>query len=396
MRTPDPSRSVLMVLEATFPPVGGGGAESQVLSLGRRLREHGYAVTVVVPRVPGGPQASREQVDGLDVERIGYPRIRIVGGIVMLLRLAALLVARRKEYGAIHAHIAHNMAAVSSLVGRALGKPVLVKLTGIHEMVGGILDAHPGLVARARRVAIRRASLVQATSTRIRHMMMDHGFDPARIVLLPNGVDVSRYAPARRDEALRRRLCGDASLVGIFVGRLAPEKGHATLLEVWARAFGARPETKLVLVGDGTLRGPLERRARELGIDRHVVFTGHADDVPPLLAIADFALLTSLGEGLSNSLLEYMAAGLPVVGSRVSGTEDFVRDGENGWLFEPGDAEDLARCLAAVAAQDAPRLREMGERARRDIVRSASLEAVTCRLLRCYGLDEARAAVAAD
>jgi glycosyltransferase involved in cell wall biosynthesis len=391
MSSPDPARRVLMVLEATFPPHGGGGAESQVLAIGRRLAERGFGVTVMAPRVPGGPQARHETLHGIEIERIAYPRVRLLGGVVLLARLALRLVARRREYSVIHAHIGHNMAAVSALVGRALGKPVLVKVTGMHEMIGGILDPRPGPAARLRRLAIRRASLVQATSTRIRSLLVERGFDPGRIVLLPNGVDIERYSAASRDPARRSALCGDARLVGIFVGRLAPEKGHETLLEVWARAFAGRPDVKLVFVGDGVLRESLAASARRLGIGEQVVFTGHTDQVAGYLAVADFGLLTSLAEGLSNALLEYMAAGLPVIGSRVSGTEDFVMDGETGWLFEPGSAEELARCLSQAAAQGAGRLRSMGERARAHIVSTASLEAVTRRLLDCYGLGGPRA-----
>jgi glycosyltransferase involved in cell wall biosynthesis len=373
-----------MVLEATFPKLGGGGAESQVLTLGQRLARQGVHVRIVVPMVRDGPQVARETLEGLEVVRLRYPRIPLVGGAIMLMRLAWLLAATRGRYSIIHAHIAHNMAAVAALAGRLLGKRVIVKITGLREMAGGILDPHPPLASRLRRIAIRQSTLVQATSSRIGKLLVASGFAPSSVLLLPNGVDVQRFAGLARDAALRERLCGDSALVGIFVGRLAPEKGHEMLIECWAASFRAVPGAKLLLVGDGPMRTRLEERARRLGIEGQVIFAGHRDDVAPMLAIADFALLTSTAEGLSNALLEYMSAALPVVGTRVSGTEDFVGPA-TGWLFEPGDAGQLASCLAEVGRMDRDALKAMGERARERVVETASLEAVTAALLSSYG-----------
>jgi glycosyltransferase involved in cell wall biosynthesis len=389
MAAADPSRAVLMVLEATFPPRGGGGAESQVLAIGRRLRERGLAVEVIAPMVADGPQEARGHVEGLEVLRIAYPRVRVLGGLVMLAKLAWLLFARRREYAVIHAHIAHNMATVAALVGRALGKPVVVKLTGMQELNGGILDERPDLPTRLRKAAIRRATWIQATSTRLRQVLLARGFAASQILSLPNGVDVDRFRSIGRDAARRRELCGEARLVGMFVGRLAPEKGHEVLLEAWARVFAGDDGVRLVLVGDGVRRKALEELAARLAIGRQVVFAGHTDDVAPYLAIADFGLLTSLAEGLSNALLEYMAAGLPVVGSRVSGTEDFVVPGRTGWLFEPGDGAGLSACLANAKDAGADVLREMGGRGRQLILDTASLQAVSTRLIECYGISPA-------
>jgi L-malate glycosyltransferase len=392
----NPPRAVVLVLEATFPRNGGGGAESQVFTLARCLRQRGVRAIVVAPLVPGGPTRTNETLEGFEVVRIPYPHVRILGGVMLMLRLAALLFARRKSYSAIHAHIAHNMAATAVIAGMVLRKPVFVKITGMHEMQGGILDAAAPWTSRLRRAAIRHARAVQATSTRIGKLLAQRGFAPSRIALLPNGVDMSRFAGTAGDAGLRRGLCGDAPRVGIFVGRLSPEKCHSMLLEAWAMAFGSATDAKLLLVGEGLLRASLRAQAKSLGIASQVVFAGHRSDIAALLSVADFALLTSDAEGLSNALLEYMAAGLPVVGSRVSGTEDFITEGETGWLFEPGDAKALALQLAAVRAAPADALVRLGSQARARVRSLASLEAVTDRLLELYEFtDTARAEVAA-
>ncbi len=375
-------KKVLMVLEATFPVKGGGGSESQVLTLGKCLIARGAEVQVVVPMVANGPQIGRECVEGLNVVRIAYPKVRLLGGTIMLARLAWFLFEERNNYAFIHAHIANNMAAVCAVMGKLLNRPVLVKLSG-GEIVGGILEKAPTATTKIKKWSLRRADLLQATSTRIRKMLVDAGFQSERIRLLQNGVDVHRFA-VPQDPAFRKTLCGDASVVGIFVGRLAAEKGLDALLRSWATAFeGGLPAT-LVLVGDGPERERLKALAAHLNLGSKIVFAGHSSDVAKLLAIADFGLLTSLSEGLSNSLLEYMAAGLPVVGSRVSGTEDFIVPGETGWLFEPGQGEELTECLRRIVLDGDIAMKEMGRNARQKIINTASLEAVTNQLIGLY------------
>ena len=135
--------SVLMVLESMFPTKGGGGAETQVRTLGRHLIEQGVPVSLLSPMVGYGSQSPTDVVDGIGVTRISYPKLPAVGALIMLSKLAWLLFRRRHGYTIIHAHIAGNMAAVCCLMGKLLNKPVLVKLTGMTEMVGGILDPHP-------------------------------------------------------------------------------------------------------------------------------------------------------------------------------------------------------------------------------------------------------------
>lgn len=378
--------SVLMVLESVFPSQGGGGAESQVRTLGRHMMGHRLDVSVVVPMVSYGPQREQDHVDGIAVVRLAYPKLPILGALSMLGKLCWLLYRRRREYAVIHAHIAGNMAAVSCLMGRLLGKPVVVKLTGMTEMQGGILDPRPSCVTRLKKLALRCASYYQATSSRIGRMLVDSGFDHAKVRLIPNAVDTDRFARVERDFDLRQQLCGDRPLAGIYVGRLVPEKGLELLLDGWARVFRDRRDATLILVGDGRLRGPLAERAQTLGIGDQVRFVGPSDSVERYLAVADFGVLTSLSEGLSNTLLEYMAAGLPVVGSRVSGTEDFVKPGETGWLFEPGDLDDFERAMRAVADAPAGVLAHMGEEARKLVVSRASIAAVVDQLTHLYGM----------
>ena len=375
---------ILMVLESIFPTPGGGGAESQVRTLGLHLPGRNVGVSVVVPMVRHGPQLEQDQVDGIAVRRIAYPKVPLIGAAIMLCKLAWMLFRLRREYDFIHAHIAGNMAAVCCLMGRLLNKPVLIKLTGMTEMVGGILDPYPGLHAWMKKCAMRWATYYQATSSQIARMLVDSGFQPDKVRLIPNAVDTDRFAVLARNQDERRALCGDRRMVAVFVGRLEIEKDLDLMLRGWAAAFRHTPGVALILVGAGSLKADLEALVAELGIDEQVVFAGASHTVERFLAVADIGLLTSRAEGLSNTLLEYMASALPVIGSRVSGTEDFVVTGKTGWLFKAGDVEEFTACLQAAANLGGEQLVALGQNARNLVVNEASIGAVVNRLVGIY------------
>lgn len=366
---------ILMVLESLFP-AGQGGAEGQVATLGAHFTRLGHRVSVVVPRLPQGSPRATARLGRIAIARIAYPHRRGLGSIVLLLKLAWMLVARRRKYDVIHAHIAHRMAAVACLVGPLLGKRVVVKVSGWWEIEKGVLRERGGPGDRIARAALRRADAFQCISRRIAESLIAIGIPRERVHLVPNAVDVARFGAQPRPARNGRMR------TAVFVGRLVREKNLSTLFRAFALA-GAIP-LRLQLVGEGKLRALLESQAAALGYHDRIEFLGRSDRVEEALARADFGVLPSLIEGLSNTLLESMAVGLPVVASRVSGSEDFVRDGENGWLFEPLDAPRLAELLREAATIPRERLDAMGAQARADVRAAAGLEIVGQRLLALY------------
>lgn len=373
-----------MVLESVFPTPNGGGAEGQVRTLGLHLPSRSVEVSIIVPMVRGGPQQGDCDVEGITVHRIAYPKVRLIGAAIMLVKLAWRLFAMRHEYDVIHAHIAGNMAAVSCVMGRLLNRPAMIKFAGMTEMVDGVLDPRPSFTRRLKLACMRNATYYQATSSQIARVLAESGFDPRKVLRIPNAVDTSRFKVARRDAVGRHALCGSKRLVAIYVGRLEREKDLELMLTGWAGAFRGDDGVALIIVGGGALKVQLEALARDLGIAQQVVFTGPTRAVEQYLSLADLGLLTSKAEGLSNALLEYMASSLPVIGTRVSGTEDFVIDGKTGWLFPVGDAVQLQSCLRAAAALGSAALAELGQNAKQMVMTEASIAAVTDRLARCY------------
>jgi glycosyltransferase involved in cell wall biosynthesis len=221
---------------------------------------------------------------------------------------------------------------------------------------------------------------MQAISTRIANELEARGFPKDRIVVLPNAIDLDRFT-----QVGARRKPGEPFTV-VYVGRLSEEKGVLTLLDGWAKAFAGRKasDVRLQIVGGGPLEEPIKKKAAELGVADQIELLGHKDKVEEVLAAAHVGVLPSRFEGLSNALLEFMASGLPTVASQVSGSEDFVVTGENGWLFPVSDAATLGEHLKKAEALSTEELARMGKKARSEVERRASIDKVVGRLVEIY------------
>jgi glycosyltransferase involved in cell wall biosynthesis len=162
----------------------------------------------------------------------------------------------------------------------------------------------------------------------------------------------------------------------VFVGRLHPQKGLATLLDAVGLIDRRAPGVlRVTMIGEGPDRASLEAHVRRSGLERCVELPGERDDVRPDLRGADVFVLPSHAEGLSNALLEAMAHGLPVVVSNVPGNVDVVRDDLNGIVFPAGDAVALADCLERLVADEATRAR-LGKAARATVEAEYDLDVV--------------------
>jgi len=366
---------VLMVIESHYPARGGGGAESQLRTLARGLREQGHRVTVLTPLSRLGPQERLSRIDGVPVCRLPFPRVRWLATPALWWATLAFLWRRRNRYDAWHCHIGHHLSALCCVLGAALGKPVLVKIAGGWEFTHA-LSARPSLLSRLTFAGLARATRWQAISQRIAAALVEQGVDRERLLVIPNAVDTRRFRAIEPSPAPEPRF--------LFLGRLAKVKALDVLLDAFADALVDGPPARLRLVGTGRQEAALREQARRLGIADRVSFEGHRGDLEQVLRDTDVAVLASLQEGLSNTLLECMSAGLPMVATRVSGSEDLVRHGVNGWLCEPGDRAGLTRCLREAIACSPEVRRAMGARARQTVEAYASLPRVLERLLEVY------------
>jgi len=228
------------------------------------------------------------------------------------------------------------------------------------------------------RRALRRADLVFAHSRWVAAELQAEGVVPERIRLVPNGL-VLPPLPSEVDRARARAGEGwaEEDIILLVVANLIPYKGHGDLLHGLATAAnGGLSGWRLALVGDGAPSqvAALRQSATELGLGDRVSFLGRRLDVPRLLAGADIGILPSHHEGLSNALLEYMAAGLPVIATATGGNLDAVEDSKTGFLVPVGARDALGQAIARLMGDKALRQR-MGAAGRAKAAADFSLDA---------------------
>jgi len=212
------------------------------------------------------------------------------------------------------------------------------------------------------------------------------GISPGRIETIYNGVDVRRHAPPSqiRRRAVRSQLgfSDDDVLIG-SVGTLYWIKDPQTLLEAAVEVCSLHPRAIFLWIGDGRLRESLQARAERMGLGRRVRYLGRRDDVAEILAGLDIFVLPSIIEGLSYSLLEAMATGLPVVTTRVGGNPELIRDGREGLLVPPRRPRRLARALITLVDDHRMR-RRLGIGGRRRVEERFSLQTMVDRYEQMY------------
>ncbi len=213
-----------------------------------------------------------------------------------------------------------------------------------------------------------------------KHLVDVEGFPAAKVHVIPNGVDTDRFRLRPPSDALRTELrIAPTDRVVAIVAALRPEKNHAMLLRAISQVRQSIESVKLLVVGDGPERAGIERLATELGIADSVRMLGNRGDVHEVLALADVFALSSHMEANPVSILEALACEKPVVAPRVGSIAETVRDGETGWLVDPGDVDGMAGRIAAMLGDEESRLR-MGVAGRKLVVADWSLD----RMVRGY------------
>lgn len=244
----------------------------------------------------------------------------------------------------------------------------------------------------ANRLLIRRRDRVVAVSEHVRQALISNeGIAPDRVAVIRNGVntDMFRANPERRSDIRRELGYSDEHEVVIQVARLNHLKDHATAIRAIAALRASRPQLRMMLVGDGELRGDLQEMVAQFDLASCVRFLGARNDVSRLLPAADVFLLSSLAEGIPLTLVEAMLSGVPSVATRVGGVPEVIEDGRHGLLADAGDAVGLADCLRRLL--DDPPLRkrivEAGLERARQLFGEASMlaqyDVVYRKMLRC-------------
>jgi L-malate glycosyltransferase len=226
----------------------------------------------------------------------------------------------------------------------------------------------------ANQVLLQKRDRVVGVGQAVRRALIaNEGIPAERVSVIYNGIDLAPFAELDDGEAVRRELgLRPDALVLLYVARLDPIKDHATALRTFERVLPEIPDARLVLVGEGAQRAEIEQWIGERNLAGHVLLLGLRHDVARLLGAADLLLLTSLSEGIPLAILEAMAAGVPVVSTRVGGVEEVVENGRTGLLAPARDDTALAQHILRLANDRG--FREPLTRAARERVRECFSE----------------------
>lgn len=312
---------------------GTGGLEKGIATVVRHGSE-GFRHSIVCLTVSGASE--RLLPPGTDVVELKKPPGNSLRSIIKLRRILKELrpdVVHTRNWPGMDGIIAARLAGIRNVVH------------GEHGWGMDDPDGRSPKRMRIRRLLTRWVREYTCVSRAIERWLAEEIRVRRPVTQIYNGVDTDTFRPGT-GEPVRAELGipGDALVVGI-VGRLDPIKDHPTLFQAFDRLRDKVPDARLLVVGDGPERARLESLAGE-----GVIFLGDRADVPEILRALDLFVLSSRNEGVSNTILEAMATGLPVVATRVGGNPELVKDGQTGTLVPTGDPVALAQALAAYAA----------------------------------------------
>ncbi len=341
-----------------------GGGEVQVLELLRRLpRDYDVKVHAL--------DASGPLLE--ETRSLGYePYVHLLRGSLM--RPAALVEVVRLSRWLRNEGIdlVHAQDFYSTLLGVSAAK-----LAGVPSAVSRLDLVH--WHGRARHLALAAAShaadAVIANCDAVRDLVVyRERIPPDRVVVIRNGIDVARFDALRRGPLLAPLPETGGAPVAVLVANMRHEvKRQEDFLLALAQVRRGAPDAMAFLVGEGPRRARLERLVGELGLGSAVFFLGGRSDVPAVLARGTFGVLCSRQEGLSNAVMEGMAAGLPMIVTDAGGNAELVKDGERGYVVAPERPDALAQAMLRTIA-DPARARRMGEAARRFVEKELTLE----------------------
>lgn len=333
-----------------------GGIEEVVLALLQRLDPADFTLALAAPAALLDAYASDLRGVAVDARAVQAESWLRVGEVR---RLGEFV--RRWRPDVVNPHLFRS-TAIAAPLARWHGASAVVET--YHGREGWRRGLVRGSFLPDRLVARSLDRAIAVSEAAADFLVRGKGYPAGKVVVVPNGRDLSRFAPGRDREAVRKELGldGQTPLVGV-VGRLEAQKGHAWLLDAWPEVLRDFPDARLLVVGDGSLREALEARARAASIAHGVRFTGFRTDVPRLLGALDVVVLPSLYEGMPLTAIEAGAMARPVVATAVDGTPEVVRDGETGLLVPPADAPALARAIATML-RDPDTASRMGRAAR--------------------------------
>jgi glycosyltransferase involved in cell wall biosynthesis len=345
-----------------------GGSERQALQLLRQLHDSDKVqVHLACLQDRGSLKAEAEAIGIGEIREYPLTSFYDLNFLKQLRRLVSYIKENRIDV--VHTHCFYTN--IFGMAGAYLAR-VPARITSKGETDG----FRTAMQKRAERLAFVLSHRVIANCLVVQNQLMREGVNPGRIIHHYNGLNLQRMkvTDAHRAEILQSlALPQDRRLVTIVANLRNPVKDHPLFLRAATAVRAAIPDVCFVIAGEGELMPALRELAADLGIVKDVHFIGRCDDVAGLLSVSHLGVLSSKAEGFANAILEYMAAGLPVVATDVGGVREAVVEGETGFIVPHGDDARMAQRIIEVLT-DGAHARSLGERGKAIVARKFSSE----------------------
>ena len=331
------------------------GSERQAAQLAQALHESGRYEVFVACMDAHGSLGDELAAGGLcDIPAFHPTSFYGRSMIVQLTRFARFLRARKIDIVQTHDFYTNVFGMLGAWLAR-----VPVRIAARRETTGW---RTPAQLIVERRV-YQLAHVIVANAQAVRVQLLVEGVPAHKVVTIYNGLQPARVSshqsPAEVCQSLQLPPPDDCRFITIVANLFHAVKDHPTFLRAAQRVREAVPEARFVIAGDGNLKDQMRALAQELGLATDTFFLGRCERVADLLSVSTVCVLSSTAEGFSNAILEYMGAGRPVVATNVGGAREAVREGETGYLVEPGDDETMAARIVELLRHPA-RARAMG------------------------------------
>jgi glycosyltransferase involved in cell wall biosynthesis len=339
-----------------------GGPALHVAYLSAGLRERGYETTVVAGDLAKGEESMAYVAEGLGVPVVTLPglhrEIAPLRDLVATFRLARIMRAERPQILHTHTAKAGAIGRIAVLLAGSARPPIVVHTFHGHVLRGYFGRFRSWIFRRLERLLARNTDVLVAVSPEVRDdLVAMRVARPDKFAVIRLGIELGQRVDGADARSATRRILGvgdECFLVG-WIGRMTAVKRTEDVVRAFKLLRDQGFDSCLCMVGDGPDFERVLALAGELGVMRHCLFPGYQEEIGPFFGAFDVFVLPSGNEGTPVTAIEALASGCPVVATRVGGVPDVVREGEDGFLVEPGDVGELADRLGRLASD--PELR---------------------------------------
>ena len=335
---------IAIVTYTYYPLIGGQEVFAQEVA--EHFVKKGWEVDIITMYLDKSLK-KLENINNVMVHRIGMGKIKYLSFLMGYFRLVCYLLRldKGKKYDLIHAVGDGHPSIITITIKKLKRKPGMITIQGGCISAGFKSNLSGRISRKLQEWSFKNADLVHVISQSLAERAKKLGAE--NIVIIPNGVDSRLFKPMGKKELRKKYGISAEEKIIISVARLDPVKGVDYLIKATALVGGGIPDLRLIVIGDGEQRKQLEELINRLYLDSKVHLLGFLShqQISEYLNMSDVFVLPSRHEGLGIALIEAMACGVPVIGSRVDGIPDVIDDGKNGILVPPGDVNELAEAI---------------------------------------------------